>query len=303
MKITLIENMRAVFYGPFYAACALGAYEAEGLQVDITMSPDAAKTMQTLLEGNGQVSWGGPLRLMEARQKFPGTDPVAFCEAIGRDPFFLIGREPNVRYQPADLLGQRLAVVTEVDTPWMCLQYDLKLAGIDPLKLKRTPRRTMADNIAAFKAGEVDVIQVFQPYAEALVQGGEGHLWYAAADRGPVSYTTLNTTRAFVERHPDVILGMCRAMNRVEQWLERNDGAALAHAIASYFPDVPQPLLAACYDRYKALGVWNRNPVVIREGFEWLRDAGLAEGRLTQRFEYEQCVVTRYAEQAGHARA
>ena len=35
MKITLFENLRAVFYAPFYAACALGAYHAEGVQVEI----------------------------------------------------------------------------------------------------------------------------------------------------------------------------------------------------------------------------------------------------------------------------
>ena len=30
MALTLIENFRAVFYTPFYAAFALNAYEAEG---------------------------------------------------------------------------------------------------------------------------------------------------------------------------------------------------------------------------------------------------------------------------------
>jgi len=33
MALTLIENFRAVFYTPFYAAFALKAYEAEGLEV------------------------------------------------------------------------------------------------------------------------------------------------------------------------------------------------------------------------------------------------------------------------------
>lgn len=30
MAITLFENLRAVFYAPFYAAQALGAYQDEG---------------------------------------------------------------------------------------------------------------------------------------------------------------------------------------------------------------------------------------------------------------------------------
>ena len=33
MTVTLIENFRAVFYTPFYAAFALGAYKAEGVDV------------------------------------------------------------------------------------------------------------------------------------------------------------------------------------------------------------------------------------------------------------------------------
>ena len=37
MAITLIENFRAVFYTPFYAAFALRAYEAEGIEVQKSM--------------------------------------------------------------------------------------------------------------------------------------------------------------------------------------------------------------------------------------------------------------------------
>ena len=38
MALTLIENFRAVFYTPFYAAFALKAYEAEGVEVQRVMS-------------------------------------------------------------------------------------------------------------------------------------------------------------------------------------------------------------------------------------------------------------------------
>ena len=71
MRITLIENFRAVFYAPFYAAIALGAYADEGLEVDLKMSADAAHTAQSLIAGQGDVSWGGPLRLMMALEKNP----------------------------------------------------------------------------------------------------------------------------------------------------------------------------------------------------------------------------------------
>jgi NitT/TauT family transport system substrate-binding protein len=298
MPITLIENFRAAFYAPFYAAVALEAYDDEGLDVRIEASPDAARTMQTLISGGGDVSWGGPLRLMEAREKRPANEPIVFCEVVGRDPFFLIGREPNASFELSHLAGKRLGVTTEVPTPWLCLQHDLRLAGLDPASISLAPPRTMAENAAALRTGAVDVIQVFMPLAESLVESGAGYIWHAAAARGPTAYTSLNTTRRFADAHPDVLLAMCRAMYRTQKWIAAHDGRALAEAIASYFPDVPAQTLASGYDRYLRLGLWNTSPIQSRPGLEWLVDAATANGFLSRRQTYEDVVDMRFAEAA-----
>lgn len=297
MQIKLIENFRAVFYAPFYAAPALGAYAAEGLDVTLEVSADAALTMQNVIAGVANVSWGGPLRLMFAREKLPEGDPIAFCEVVGRDPFFVLGREPNPGFTLADLLGRSFARVIEVPTPWMCLQHDLRSAGLDPGAVKLAQDRTMPGNCAALRAGEVDLIQVFQPYAAELLLSGAAHVWYAAASRGPTSYTTLNTTRDYARKNPQVLLGMCRAMYRTQKWIHAHGGKALAQAIRDYFPDMPGATLAACCEYYIALGLWNRTPLMYREGLEWLRDAALAGGLLRTKFEYEDVAEMRFAEQ------
>ena len=297
MPIKLIENFRAVFYAPFYAASALRAYDAERLDVKIEASPDAALTIRTLMSGGGEVSWGGPLRLMLGREKSPEAEPIVFCEVVGRDPFFVLGREPNPDFRCSDLAGRKLAVVTEVPTPWMCLQHDLRTAGLDPASITLAPGRSMAENAAALSAGEVELIQVYQPYAKELTRSGAAHVWYAAATRGPTAYTTLNTTRSYAEKNPHVVLGMCRAMYRTQKWIAAHDGRALAEAVGGYFPDVPRALLAACFDDYLELGLWNRTPLMSREGFEWLREAGLANGRLRRRFDYEDIAEMRFADQ------
>ena len=246
MRITLIENFRAVFYAPFYAAIALRAYEEEGLDVALEMSPDAARTARALIEGSGDVSWGGPLRLMMALERSAAGAAIAFCEAVGRDPFFLLGRVPNPEFKVGDLAGRRLAVVTEVPTPWLCLQHDLRLAGVDPASITKIAGRTMPENVAALRSGEAEVIQVFHPLGATLVREGAAHVWYAAATRGPASYTTLNTTRAFAGRHPEVLHKMCRAMYRTLGWIADHDGSALAALLAPWLPDVPAPPPSSC---------------------------------------------------------
>ena len=145
MPITLIENFRAVFYAPFYAAFALDAFKAEGVEVRLQASAAADKTLSALQSGAGQVSWGGPMRLLHAYNDNPKSNLVRFCEVVSHDPFYLIAREPNAGFRMHDLTGKRLAVVSEVPTPWYCLQYDLTLAGVDKAAIKLAAPRTMAE--------------------------------------------------------------------------------------------------------------------------------------------------------------
>ena len=70
---------------------------------------------------------------------------------------------------------------------------------MDPGGIARVGDRTMAENIAAFKAGAVDAIQVFEPFPSLLLAGGAAYIWYVAADRGPTSYTTFYARRPLLQ--------------------------------------------------------------------------------------------------------
>ena len=298
MSITLLENFRAVFYTPFYAAFSLGAYEEAGADVRIETSPDPARNAELLMSGEAQVSWGGPMRVLVAYDKNPDCGLKVFCEVVCRDPFFLIGREPNAGFRMSDLAGPKVATVSEVPTPWMCLQHDLRLAGLDPQALNRIPDRTMGENADALRAGDADVIQVFQPFAEELIREGAGHVWYQAAERGLTTYTAFYAPDSFLRENPESALGMTRAMAKAERWLAENDAEAIAELVKPWFEDMDFDLLAQAIARYKSIGLWNRNPYLAQESFEWLRDACLSGGLIETGVSYEQAVDMRFVEQA-----
>src|ERR1700731_2865519 len=88
MPIKLTENFRAVFYAPFYATQALGFYAREGVEVELLPSPAPAVAQKDLLDGTIDLSWGGPMRVMKARDKDSHSPLVCFCEVVARDPFF-----------------------------------------------------------------------------------------------------------------------------------------------------------------------------------------------------------------------
>ena len=163
MAINLCESFRAMFYTPFYLPFALGTYEAEGVDVTLSTSPSLDTVAEQLRDGIADVYWGGPMRIMVMRDRIREPEIIGFSEAITRDPFFLIGKTPNPSFDLKDLLDIRFASVSEVPTPWMCLQEDLRRAGIDPASLNRNPDRSMPENVEALANDEADVIQLFQP--------------------------------------------------------------------------------------------------------------------------------------------
>jgi len=295
--ITLQESLRGLFYAPFYAALTMDAFTKEGVDVRFVSSPTPAQAMEGLMAGHVDVGWGGPMRVNQAYQQIPGADFKCFAEVVTRDPFFLISRQNLGTFSPAALVGPRLGTVSEVPTPWLCLQLDLRLAGVAPSRVNRVTDGTMAANVAALRRGDLDVVQVFQPFAEDLIADGF-HLYYAAAERGLCSYTVFYARNGVIARKREELSGMVRAMYRTLAWVAQAQPAEIAAAVASYFPDIPRSRLEASCARYQALGIWGRTPVLPRAGYERLLEGLISGGFVAPGTSFQQAVDNSLAEEA-----
>jgi NitT/TauT family transport system substrate-binding protein len=290
MPIKLAENFRAVFYAPFYATHALGFYAGEGVEVELLNSPAPAAAASSLYDGTIDLTWGGPMRAMKARDENPSSPLVCFGEVAGRDPFFLVGKRARAPFRLSDLPQLRLATVSEVPTPWLCLQHDLREQGIDPGRLQRVADRTMADNLAALRNGELDVVQMFEPYVSMALQAGAGDILYAASTRGPTCYTTYLATRGSIARNRAAFVAMTRATRRTLDWLTEHGAEELAEVVAPFYPDVARDILVSSLRRYRDAGLWSRTTEVSRVGFTRLADS-LRSGRfISHAPRYEDCV-------------
>ena len=296
--IVLSENFRALFYAPFYAAYATGAFRDAGVEVALRPSPDPPAAARALRSGEVDVMWGGPLRVMIVHDSEPDADLVCFADVVARDPFFVIGAKPRPDFRLADLATVKFASVSEVPTPWICLADDLRRAGVDLDRLDRISGSSMADTAAAIRAGTLEAAQLFQPYAEELLASGAGHLWHAAATRGLTAYTTLVTRRATLERRADDLFRMTQGLHRTLGWFAKTPAVEIARLLKSYFPDVSEVIFAAAIERYRKLGLWGPDPVIRREGYDRLHAAMRAFGTLKRDIPYELCVDTTLAERA-----
>ena len=294
MTITLFENFRALFYTPFYAAFGISAYERENVDVKLAPMSAPGDGISAILDGAEAITWGGPMRVMRHRNETPESDLVSFCEVVGKDPFQLIGRTPKPDFKIPDLVGIRFASFLEAPTPWLCLQEDLRRENIDPDTLDRTGDRSVTDIVDGFQKGEFDLVQVPEPFAQALVDAGHGHIWYETARRGACCYTTFSAKRGFIDAHQEEVGAMYAAQAATLRWIQDKTARDIAKVVAPYFADIPPALLAKSIERYKSAGLWSRNPTVSKTGINRLQAGLLSGGFIVQEIPYDEMVETRF---------
>ena len=310
MNIKLAENFRAVFYAPFYATHALGLFAEQGVTITLLDSASPGAGIAELAKGNIDVMWGGPLRVIKERDQLDRTEGslVAFCEVAAKDPFFLLRckrgelrasqstdlaanqSQRGEAFALKDLVNLRFASVSEVPTPWLCLQQDLRESGVDPAKLNRVADRSMQENLDALLLGELDVIQVFEPYVSLALAQADIEVVHAASQRGYTAYTTFISTFGGMQRNHSGFEAMILAIEKFRPWLAAHGPAELARVVKPFYPHVSLDVLTACLTRYHAAELWTCRRVISRQGFARLAASMLDSGYIKQAARYEDCV-------------
>jgi NitT/TauT family transport system substrate-binding protein len=289
--LVLIEPFRAIFYAPYYVALERGYFAARGVEMALETAgtPDAAAAR--LKDGSADLAWSGPMRPMLERSRDPSSQLRSFGAAVMRDPFLLLGMGQRPDFGLADLATMRVAIPSEVPTPWWCLQHDLRLAGVDPAAMRSLAFMPMDQGAAALRAGSIDAVLLFEPHAAALEEDG-ATVWYAAASRGPTAYSALyavapRTTakRAAFER---AVSGLGDAL----AWLATAKEEAIVAALAPRFADVAPRHLARAVSRYRGLGLWSTGTHLPPEALDRLAASMISAGAMTHHPGYDECIET-----------
>ena len=148
----------------------------------------------------------------------------------------------------------------------------------------------MTRNYHALQAGDIDVMQAFEPFVSMAEKDGVGETLYAASTRGPTSYTAFIATRDACTKHRDEFAAMTRGTAKMLQWLYANPAEELAKAVTTFFPDVPPDILVNSLARYRAAGLWSRETKLIPQGFARLGQSFCSGGMLARMPSYDECI-------------
>jgi len=297
-RLTVLMPFHTPFYAPLPAGVALGHFRAEGLEITSVPAAVFGKgTMPALLDGDIEISLGGLMRSFELADR-SGPIVVHFAEVCSRNGFFLLSRTPRPAFAWADLIGRTVLSFGEAPTPWQCMLTVLRRHGVDAARVRIERARPAPEAVAAFRAGHGDFLEQPQPVVEQLLADGAAHLVASMGEAtGPVPFTSYMTTPAFLRREPDVVRAFTRAVQRTQRWLERAEPSEIAAVIAPAFPETDAAILERAVARYHRQGTWAQDPLLRREGYDYLEEILLAGGLITRRARYEDLVDTEIARQ------
>ena len=152
-----------------------------------------------------------------------------------RDPFLLLGAAPRPGFRIEDLPGLRLGLVSEVPTPVWCLRGDVAARGMEWDALTAVTDQGMAANAAAVVAGQLDLAQMFEPFA-CRVEDAGGAVWHAQASRGHTAYTAFYATEAGIAAKREPLQAMIRAMAEALDFIRAAPAAEVAGADRAALP-------------------------------------------------------------------
>jgi NitT/TauT family transport system substrate-binding protein len=245
-KVTFITSWFAqAEHGGFYQAKATGLYEKAGLDVTIKMGGPQVNGMQLLLAGEADLMMGYDFQVLKAlEQGFPvitvGTSFQYDLQGI------MTHDDVN---SLAGLKDKTILVATSGRTtwwPWLKAKFHYTEEQAKPYTF----------NLQPFFADKNTVQQSYpssEPF-QALKQGVPVKFFLFAKDGYPPYGTTMVTTRAFVDKNPDVVARFVKAS--LEGWKSYMSNPGPANAlIKAENPKMGDEQIAFGIEQMKALKV------------------------------------------------
>lgn len=197
---------------------------------------------------------------------------------------------PDSAFCFQDLPQFRVAAACEVPPRWLTLRNDLARAGVPPSSVRTLPDRPMADNVGAFLRGEIDVIQMLEPWADRLVKSGAEHVWHRFSQRGDIAYSTFYALRSYIVANRDACRRLVSGLAAAQVAFQAAPPAAIAESIGAWLPDLAAPPIARIIEGCREAQLWATTPDLPLESFVRLKAAMVSGGLLGRDVAYPHVV-------------
>lgn len=285
-RINIQFTLFSAFYSPLIATMAAGFLEEEGLEPDWSVAPPGVSALDSLENGSVHVVQSALSQGLTSLDQGETSDIFHFAQINEMDGFFLTAREPDPDFSWNKLEGAD-AVLFGGGQPLAMFKYACHKAGIDYGLINAINVGGAADIDKAFRGGQGQYVQQQGPFPQQLEADGVGHVVAQVGPLvGPCGFSSLAAKASWLET--DMARAFMRAYRKTRRYMNDSSAEEIAGAQQVYFPDIDGDVLARCIGVYQQLGCWTPHVEITREAYEATLDIYEYNGRLKERYAYEQ---------------
>lgn len=290
--IRLNEVTHSLFYTPQYLAMALGYFEEEGIEVEITNGSGADNVMTALLTGEADIGLMGCEANIYVYLQGKKDYPKVIAQLTKRDGSFLVGRTPVENFDYSHIDNKTVLMGRKGGTPAMILQYVLNNKGYyNDVNIKMDYSIEFGALGPAFTGGTGDFVPLFEPAASQVVKEGKGYILSAIGmDSGEIPYTCYSATADFLSKHPDKVEKFLRAVWKGTNYAMTHSAEDCAKLVQKYFDGTTLDLITAAISNYQKYDTWMTTPVTNKDAFNRMQDIMENAGELSSRVDYDTIV-------------
>ncbi len=299
-KLKVSEVTHSIFYAPMYLADALGYFEAEGIEIELTNAGGADNVMASVLSGSADIGFCGPEAALYVLVGGSTDVPKVFGQLTKKDGSFLVSRTAQPNFQWTDLRGKEILAGRKGGVPAMTFEYILGQHGMtDGVDVHLNYDVAFNLMTSAFEAGTADYCTMFDPVAYEYEAAGKGYVVASVGEAsGEVPYTCYMAKDSWLEKNADLAEGFIRAIAKAIKYVNETPVDTVAPYLVEYFAGTSVQSLAASVERYKTIDSWRKEMTITEESFNRLQDIIEEAGELQRRASLSELVDNRYAQKA-----
>ena len=299
-KIRLNEVTHSVFYAPMYLAEALGYFEEENIEIELTNGGGADNVMAAVLSGDADIGFCGPEAALYVLVGGSSDVPKVVGQLTKRDGSFLVSRTPQPNFTWESLRGKEILAGRKGGVPAMTFEYVLNSRNMqDGVDVKLNYDVAFNLMTSAFEAGTADYCTMFDPVAYEYEAAGKGYVVASVGEAsGEAPYTCFIAKNSWLKKNESTAEGFLRAITKAVKYINENNSKTVAPYLTAYFDGTSETALAASLERYRAIDAWNTKLTMSEEGLNRLQDIIENAGELTRRAGLNELTNNSYAEKA-----
>lgn len=288
--VKINEVTHSIFYAPLYLADALGYFEEEGFEIELTNGGGADNTMAAVLSGGADIGFCGPEAAIYVKIGGSTDQPMVFGQLTKRDGSFLVGRNPEPDFNWKNLEGKEILAGRPGGVPFMTFSYVLHKNNV-----KATYKTDVDFNLmtSAFIGGAADYVTAFEPVASQMQANGQGYIVASVGEEsGEIPYTCFMAKQSYINKNPEKVEGVLRAVTKAVKYLDTANLDTVANLLTKYFADTSAESIKTSLQSYVAIDAWVKNMAMKEQAFTRLQDVIELAGELEKRVAFKDVVLT-----------